>query len=152
MSTLNKKVIINTVLSILSLPISIFIVYSLWEMNLFDFGAGISSMDFLDIFKKFSLSLFDPVLISGLFFYFYYYCYSKIKKYGVNYVSSLIKKLGIELGIAYAVLLVVALFNKLITPFASFFIPMILIYLIPITVFVLLMAFNSNLHDNVVAE
>lgn len=147
MSTLNKKVITNTVISIVSLPVSFFLIYYLWELNLFDFGSGALNMNFIDVFTRFSFSLFDPIMISALFFYFYYYCYSKIKKYGNSYIKTLIKKLRIELCIAYGILLIIALVNKLITPFASLFIPFILVYLIPITVFVLLMTCNTDMDE-----
>ena len=140
MSELKKKIMISALTAILFFPIVLVGINVLWNIGLFDFGTGISSMSFFEAIVQLYAIILDPVLIVFLCFYFYRYWYLKVKRHGAGYLINYAQKIRIEILIVYAAVLAVGFAHQLFPMFAALFVPVILSIFLPITVFILLLA------------
>ena len=140
MNELKKKIMISALAAVLFFPIVLIGINVLWNIGLFDFGTGISSMSFFEAIVQLYAIILDPVLIVFFCFYFYRYWYLKVKRHGAGYLINYAQKIRIEILIVYAAVLAVGCAHQLFPMFAALFVPVILSILLPITVFILLLA------------
>ena len=139
MNELKKKIMISALAAVLFFPIVLIGINVLWNIGLFDFGTGISSMSFFEAIVQLYAIILDPVLIVFLCFYFYRYGYLKVKRHGAGYLINYAQKIRIEILIVYAAVLAVGFAHQLFPMFAALFVPVILSIFLPITVFILLL-------------
>ena len=147
MRTVNiRRMIIAIILSIVSIPIVMFAVLTLWKIGVFDFGTTLSQLDLTQIIQQFRIPLFPELTFEIIMFglVIYYGWYKKIKVCGIENIDVFVGFVKKDLLIGYIVLILVLLSVPFFEYFASLFVPVLLIILIPLTVFVISMAFTKQ--------
>lgn len=139
MTNLKKHLYISLLVALCSIPIMWIIIGFIWNRGFFDYGTGISQLSFTSFMTNL---ISNPYILTALIFYigfFLYFYFFKALKNGIGYWDIFLKGQKKELIVCYGVVLIVAVFGSFFPVFASMFVPIAFILLIPISCFNLLM-------------
>ncbi|WP_294561747.1 hypothetical protein [uncultured Traorella sp.] len=135
MANLKKRLYVSLLAALCSVPVIWIIISFIWNRGLFDYGTGISQLSFT-FFMTTLIS--NPYILAGLIFYggfFLYFHFFKVLKNGIGYWDIFLKGQKKELIFCYGIVFVIAVLGGFFPVFASMFVPVAFILLIPVSCF-----------------